>query len=163
VIVLPSGRRSTIQSVETADGPLDLAAPPLSVVVRLADDLDVSRGDMLADPDDPPVVAREVVARLCWLGEQPLGPGGRYLVKHSTRTVRAVVSELVSSLDIHTLADVPGAARLELNDLGVIRLRLSEPLCVDPYAECRETGAFILVDEVTGETVGAGMVLEAAS
>ena len=161
VVVLPSGLRSRVESVETADGPLEAAVPPLSVTIRLADDVDVSRGDMLADPERPPVVARELEARVCWMSERPLEPRARLAVKHTTRSVRAVVEELVSQIDVDTLADVPAPERLALNEIGVVRLRLAEPLCVDPYAESRETGAFILLDEVTNETVGAGMVLSA--
>jgi bifunctional enzyme CysN/CysC len=97
------------------------------------------------------------------MGERPLEPRARLAVKHTTRAARAVVDELVSVVDVHTLADVPGPERLGLNDIGVVRLRLSEPLCVDPYAENRATGAFILLDEATNETVGAGMVIGASA
>jgi len=159
VVVQPSGLRSRVEAVETIDGPLEEAVPPQSVTIRLADDIDVSRGDMLADPERPPVVARELEARICWMSERPLEPRARLAVKHTTRAVRAVVDELVSIVDIHTLADVPAPERLALNDIGVVRLRLSEPLAVDPYAECRETGAFILIDEASNDTVAAGMVL----
>ena len=134
------------------------------MTIRLEDDVDVGRGDMLADPAAPPVVARELEARVCWMSERPLEPRARLAVKHTTRSVRAVVDELVSVVDIDAIAiaDVPGPDRLELNDLGVVRLRLAEPLCVDPYAENRATGAFILIDEATNDTVGAGMVLSAS-
>jgi sulfate adenylyltransferase large subunit len=161
VVVLPSGLRSRVEAVETADGPLDEAVPPQSVTIRLADDVDVSRGNLLADPDRAPIVAREVDARVCWMSERPLEPRAKLAVKHTTRSVRAIADELVALTDIHTLEDVPGPARLELNDIGVVRLRLSEPLAVDPYAENRETGAFILIDEATNNTVGAGMVISA--
>jgi bifunctional enzyme CysN/CysC len=134
----------------------------MSVTIRLADDLDVSRGDMLADPDDPPKVARELEARVCWMGERPLEPRARLAVKSTTRSVRAIADELVSRADVHTLEDVPAPDRLELNDIGVVRLRLSEPLLVDPYEENRLTGAFVLIDEATNETVGAGMVLSSS-
>jgi bifunctional enzyme CysN/CysC len=161
VVVLPSGLRSRVESVETIDGQLDEAVPPQSVTVRLVDDIDVSRGDMLADPDRPPVVARELEARICWMSERPLEPRSKLAVKHTTRSVRAIVDELVSVVDIHTLADVPAPERLDLNDIGVVRLRLSEPLAVDPYAESRETGAFILIDEASNDTVAAGTILSA--
>jgi sulfate adenylyltransferase subunit 1 len=163
VVVLPSRRRSRVTAVETADGPLEAAAPPMSVVVRLEDDVDVGRGDVLADPDRPPTVARELEARVCWMSERPLEPRTRLAVKHTTRTVRAIADELVSAVDIHTLRDVPAPERLELNDIGRVRLRLADTLVVDPYAESRATGAFVLVDEATNETVGAGMVLEASA
>jgi sulfate adenylyltransferase large subunit len=161
VVVLPSGLRSRVESVETADGPLDGAVPPQSVTIRLADHLDVSRGNLLADPERPPIVAGELEARVCWMSERPLEPRSRLAVKQTTRSVRAVADELVAVTDIHTLEDIPGPERLALNDIGVVRLRLSEPLAVDPYAENRETGAFILIDEATNDTVGAGMVISA--
>ncbi len=163
VVVLPSGRRTSVASVETADGPLELAVPGMSVTIRLADDLDVSRGDMLADPEQPPTVARELEATVCWMAEKPLEPRTKLAIKHTTRTVRAVVDELLAVVDIHTLEDQPGPERLELNDIARVRLRLSEPLAVDPYAENRTTGAFILIDEATNDTVGAGMILSASS
>ena len=159
VLVLPSARHSRVEAVESSDGPLDSALPPQSVTIRLADDIDVSRGDMLADPLEPPVVARELDARVCWMSERPLERRSKVAVKHTTRSVRAVVDEIVSVVDIHTLADTPAPERLALNDIGVVRLRLSEPLAVDPYADNRETGAFILIDEASNDTVGAGMVL----
>ena len=162
VVVLPSGLRSRVAAVETADGPLDAAVSPMSVTIRLDDELDVSRGDLLADPERPPVVARELVARVCWMSQQPLDPRSKLLVKQTTRHVRALVDELVSRVDIETLEDEPGPERLELNDLAVVKLRLAEPLAVDPYAANRSTGAFILVDEATNDTMGAGMVLEAS-
>ena len=161
VVVLPSGLRSRVESVETVDGPLDAALPSLSVTVRLADDVDVSRGDMLADPERPPVVARELEARVCWMSERPLVPRSKLAVKHTTRTVRALVDELVSVVDITTLEEQPAPERLALNEIGVVRLRLAEPVCADFYAENRETGALILLDEATNETVGAGMIAAA--
>jgi len=162
VVVLPSGLQTTVASVDTADGPRDEALPGESVTILLADDVDVSRGDMLADPERPPVVARELVARVCWMSERPVADRARILVKHTTRTVAARVEEIVSVVDVHALVDAPSPGRLELNDLGLVRLRLAEPLAVDPYARNRTTGAFVLVDEATNDTVGAGMVVEAS-
>jgi sulfate adenylyltransferase large subunit len=161
VVVLPAGLRSRVEAVESAEGPLEAAVPPQSVTIRLADDIDVSRGNMLADPEHAPIVAREVDARVCWMSERPLEPRAKIGIKHTTRSVRAIVDELVSLTDIETLEEVAGPERLALNDIGVVRLRLSEPLAVDPYAENRETGAFILIDESTNDTVGAGMILTA--
>jgi sulfate adenylyltransferase subunit 1 (EFTu-like GTPase family) len=159
VVVLPSGARSTVAAVDGADRE---AIPGQSVTIRLEDDVDVSRGDMLADPERPPIVARELVARVCWMSERPVEDRARLLVKHTTRTVTARIEEVLSVVDIRTLADRPSPGRLELNDLGVVRFRLAEPLAVDPYAVNRATGAFILIDEATNETVGAGMVMDAA-
>jgi sulfate adenylyltransferase large subunit len=162
VVVLPAGIRTQVESVETIDGPLEAAIPPMSVTIRLTDDLDVSRGDMLADPAAPPTVARELQARVCWMSEKPLEPRARLAVKQTTRSVRAIADELVSRVDVHTIEDIPSPDQLGLNDIGVVHLRLSEPLCVDPYEENRTTGAFVLIDESTNETVGAGMILSAS-
>ena len=163
VVVLPSRRRSRVASVEAADGPLNLAVPGMSVTVRLEDELDVSRGDMLADPEQAPAVARELEATVCWMAERPLEPRTRLVVKHTTRSVRAIADELLSVTDIHTLDDRSSPERLELNDIARVRLRLAEPLAVDLYEENRTTGAFILIDESTNDTVGAGMILSASS
>jgi sulfate adenylyltransferase large subunit len=155
VVVLPSGLRSRVAAI----GPTDDALPGQSVTIQLADDLDVGRGDMLADPGAAPSVVRELEARVCWMSERPLEARAKLAVKQTTRTVRAVVQELVSVTDIGTLADVPAPERLALNDIGVVRLHLAEPLCVDAYVDNRTTGAFILLDEATNETVAAGMIL----
>ena len=161
VVVLPAGLRTRVETLELLDGSLDSAVPPMSVTIRLADDIDVSRGDMLADPADPPAVARELETRVCWMSDRPLEPRAKLAVKQTTRSVRAIVDELVSRVEVHTLEDELAPERLELNEIGVVRLRLSEPLCVDPYSENRTTGSFVLIDEATNETVGAGIVLSA--
>ena len=124
VVVLPSGQRTSVASVETADGPLDVAVPGMSITIRLADDIDVSRGDMLADPEQAPTVARELEATVCWMAEKPLEPRTKLAIKHTTRTVRAIADELLSVIDIHTLEDQPAPERLELNDIARVRLRL---------------------------------------
>jgi bifunctional enzyme CysN/CysC len=161
VVVLPSGLRSRVAAIDSAEGRLDQAVPRESVTLLLEDDVDVSRGDLLADPERPPVVARELTARVSWMAERPVEDGARLLIKHTTRTVPARVDEIVSVVDIHTLQDLPSPGRMELNDLGVVRFRLAEPLVVDEYVRNRGTGAFILIDESTNETVGAGMVVSA--
>jgi sulfate adenylyltransferase subunit 1 len=162
VVVLPSGRQTTVASVETHDGHLDVSVPGQSVVVRLTDDVDVSRGDMLCGPADQPVAARMVEASVCWMSERPAQTGARLAVKHTTRWSRAIIDEIVSVLDVETL-DHRAADSLALNDLACIRLRLAEPLLVDSYADNRTTGAFVVVDEATNETVAAGMVLTATA
>jgi bifunctional enzyme CysN/CysC len=161
VVVLPSGLRSRVAAVEKADGELEAAVPPQAVAIRLEDDVDVARGELLADPEAPPTVARELVARICWMSERPLEPRARVLVKQTTRTVPARADELISRVDIHTLEDVASPERLELNDLARVRFRLAEPLAVDPYARNRATGAFIVIDDSTNDTVAAGMVEDA--
>ncbi len=158
LVVLPSGRRSTVAGIDTPDGQLDTAAAGRSVVVRLADDVDVARGDLLAVDREPrPVALRELVATVCWLADRPLRPGDRFALRHTTRDVRAVVDAVRSRLDVATL-DQADATELSLNDIGSIQLRTAEPLTVDTYATNRSTGAFLLVDEATGATVAAGMV-----
>jgi sulfate adenylyltransferase large subunit len=163
VVVLPSGLPSRVAAVEVGGSAVDAAAPPLSVAVRLEDDVDVSRGDLLADPNAPPAVTREVTARVCWMSERTLAPRARLLVKHTTRTVPALAAELVSRVDLHTLEDETSPERLELNDLGRVRFRFGEPLVVDAYARNRTTGSFIVVDEATNDTVAAAMVEEIAA
>jgi bifunctional enzyme CysN/CysC len=162
VVVLPSGARSKVASVDAAGEVLEDALPGQSVTIRLEDDVDVSRGDLLADPEQPPVAARELTARVSWMSDKPLEDGARLLIKSTTRTVPARAEEIVSVVDILTLTDQPSPGKLDLNDLGVVRFRLAEPLAVDPYARNRTTGAFILIDESTNDTVGGGMVIEAA-
>jgi sulfate adenylyltransferase large subunit len=163
VVVLPSGLRSRVAAVEVGGAEVDAAVPPMSVTVRLDDDVDVARGDMLADPEQPPAVTREILARVCWMSERPLAPRARLLLKHTTRTVPALASELLSKVEIHTLGDLPSPERLELNDLGRVRFRLGEPLAVDAYPRNRATGAFIAIDEATNDTVAAGMIEDAVA
>ena len=160
VLVLPSGLRTTVAAVETQDGPLEVAVQGQAVVIRVADAIDVARGDMLCDPADPPLVARELEATVCWMSERPVATGARLGIKQTTRWSRAILDEIVGVLDLETLEHLP-REQLVLNDLARVRLRLSAPLVVDAYAENRATGAFILVDEATNETVGAGMVVSA--
>jgi sulfate adenylyltransferase subunit 1 (EFTu-like GTPase family) len=158
VLVLPAGHRTTITEIDSFEGPRDTAFPPMSVTLRLADQLDVSRGDMIVDPDDPPVAARELTANVCWMSDQPLRPGGRYAIKHTTRSARVIVDRLEYRMDVNTLAHEP-ADWLSLNELGRVHLRASTPIVIDSYARNRTTGSFILIDEVTNDTVGAGMVI----
>ena len=162
VLVLPSGLRTTVASIDTFDGPLEVAVQGQSVVVRLTDDVDVARSDMLCDPDDPPLAARELEAIVCWMSERPVAQGARLGIKQTTRWSRAILDEVLSVLDVETFDEIP-ADGLGLNDLARVRLRLAAPLLVDPYAVNRQTGAFVLVDEATNETVGAGMVQAASA
>ena len=157
VVVLPSGRRTTVSSVETADGPLATAVARQAVTVRLADEVDVSRGDLIAAADDVPTVTSQLEATVCWMADAPLVVGRTLLLKHTTRTVKAMVTELHGTLDVATLTS-GATAGLALNDIGRITLRLASPVFVDDYADDRTTGAFVLVDPVTGATVAAGMV-----
>ena len=160
VLVLPQGERTTIASIDTFDGPVEEAVPPQSVTVVLADDIDAGRGHLICAPDDPPPVARRLEARLCWMADAPATPGSRYVLKHTTRRVRARIESIDSRLDVERLEDVPHR-ELELNDIGLVHLDLAAPVMAEPYERNRVTGAFILVDETTNATVAAGMVLEA--
>jgi bifunctional enzyme CysN/CysC len=159
VVVLPSGIETRVAAIDTYDGPLEEAFPPLSVTLRLEDDLDVSRGDMIARPQNRPIEARDVEAMVCWMSERPLQPTGRYRIKHTTRTVLAKADELRYRIDVNTLHRREDADGLSLNEIGRLRLRLSSPLFLDEYRRNRTTGSFILIDESTNDTVGAGMVL----
>jgi sulfate adenylyltransferase large subunit len=158
VLVLPSERVTTVACVDSYDGPLDVAFPPMSVTVRLTDDLDVSRGDIICRPADRPALARDLVADVCWMADAPLRPGGRYAIKHATHSARAIVESIDGLLDVTSLRRVTGPAELALNDIGRVRLRTSKPLAFDPYARNRFTGSFILIDEATNDTAGAGMI-----
>ena len=158
VRVLPSGVESTVASIDTLDGPLPEAFPPQSVTVRLADDVDASRGDVLVHASDAPEPRREIEADVSWFADKPLRPGSRYLLKHLTQTVDAVVDAIVDQVDVHTLERGPAPAELGLNDIGRVRLRVRRPLVTDPYSRNRVTGAFILIDEATNDTVAGGMV-----
>jgi bifunctional enzyme CysN/CysC len=157
VEILPSGLRTTIASIDTYDGPVDTAFAPMSVTVRLTDDVDVSRGDMVVGAGGRPNVTQDVEATVCWMTDEPLRAGSRVLVKHTTRTAKAVVKTLDERLDMTTFGSVPADA-LSLNDIGHVTLRTAQPLFADDYAENRATGSFVIVDEVTGATAGAGMI-----
>ena len=159
VVVLPSGFESKIASIDTYDGPVEEAMPPMSVTMRLEDDIDISRGDMICRPHNQPEVGQEIDAMVCWLSETAvLRPGAKYAIKHTTRWARALVKDLQYRLDINTLHRDESANELVLNEIGRIRLRTTQPLFFDPYRQNRETGSFILVDEATNATVGAGMI-----
>ncbi len=160
VVVLPSGRTTTVSAIDTYGGELEAAFPTMSVALRLADEIDVSRGDMLVSADDQPPASRELDAMLCWMAEQPLTPRGKYTIKHTTRSARAIVEQIEHRVDINTLAHEP-AQQLGLNEIGRVQLRCSSPLVLDPYARNRTTGSFILIDESSNDTVAAGMVLNA--
>ncbi len=161
VVVLPSGQRTKVTAVHADDDRwLDQAFPPQSVSVTLADELDVGRGDMLVGASgQQPVVSQELTATVCWMHERPLAAGSKYAIKHTTRSARAVVTAVLDRLDLQDLDRLP-ADGLALNEIGQIALRTTVPLVVDPYSRNRVTGRFILVDEATNATAGAGMILE---
>ncbi len=158
VIVLPSGMTSTIESIDAFDTQVDEAYPPMSVTVRLADDVDVSRGDMIARVNNQPEQTQDLDAMVCWMSPGALKPRSKLLVKHTTRTVKALVKEIDYRLDVNTLHRDQDAEEIGLNEMGRIRLRVQQPLMVDLYEQNRITGSFILIDQASGVTVGAGMI-----
>ncbi|MEV8360182.1 sulfate adenylyltransferase subunit CysN [Microbacterium sp. NPDC076895] len=161
VIVLPSGLSSTIAAIETADGEIDEAFPPMSVTLRLDDEIDISRGDVIARPKNQPTVSQDIDATICWMDETPMVSGKKYAVLHNSREARCVVKEIQYELDVNTLHRKQDITQLPLNAIGRVTLRMTTPLVVDPYARNRNTGAFVLIDEATNATVAACTVNEA--
>jgi len=161
VQVLPSGLSTTIAAIDGPRGPVAEAFAPMAVIVRLTDDLDVSRGDLICRPANAPHAAQDLDAMVSWLTDEPLRPRQRLAVKHTTRTVRAMVKDIQYRLDINSLHRDLTADELGLNDIGRVKLRTTQPLFIDDYARNRVTGRFILIDEATNATVGAGMITPA--
>lgn len=160
VVALPSGFTSRIAAIDTPDGPVIEAVPPMSVTLRLEDEIDISRGDMLCRPHNRPHVGQDVQAMVCWMtSDSTLRPGQKLAIKHTTRWGRALVAGLQYRLDVNTLHREDGATELGLNEIGRVSLRTTVPLFFDEYSRNRTTGSFILVDESTNGTVGAGMLL----
>jgi sulfate adenylyltransferase large subunit len=157
VVVLPGGQRTSITSVETVDGQLAEAAVGLSVAVELADDVDVSRGDMLAAADDLPELLTELEATVCWFDPRPLAAGSQFRLKHTTRVTPARIVTIDGRLDVNEL-ELVGATSLEENDIGTVTIAVATPVAVDPYHRNRITGSFVLIDPATNATVAAGMV-----
>ncbi|SCK43489.1 sulfate adenylyltransferase subunit 1 [Streptomyces sp. WMMB 714] len=161
VTVLPSGESSTIEALDMLGESVDVAWAPQSVTVLLADDLDVSRGDMIVPSDASVTAGQDLTATVCHLHDTPLKPGARVLLKHTTRTVKAIVKEIPSRLTLDDLSQHPEPGRLVANDIGRVVLRTSEPLPVDAYADSRRTGSFLLIDPADGSTLTAGMAGDA--
>lgn len=160
VMVLPSGFTSTITHIDSHEGAADVAFAPMSVALRLADEIDISRGDMICRPGNQPDVSQDIDAMVCWMTEQSsLTPRTKLAIKHTTNTARAMVQDLDYRLDINTLHRDESATELGLNEIGRVKLRVTKPLLFDEYRRNRLTGSFILIDENTNNTVGAGMIL----
>ena len=158
VQVLPSGQRSRVKDIQLLGASLPVATSEQSVTLLLEDDLDVSRGDLVVRAGEGPEPTRKVDAHVCWLGEAPLSASRRYVLRHTTREVRAAVAEIAHRVDLNAVESVPAAA-LAMNDIGRVSFRLAQPIAADPYAANRATGAFIVIDEATNDTVGAGMIV----
>jgi sulfate adenylyltransferase large subunit len=162
VMTLPSGRITKVKSLPSYDGELAEAYPPMSVTVCLEDEVDISRGDMLVDPDRVPHVSRRFAAKLVWMHETPGEAERDYLLKHTSQTVRAQIAKIRHRIDINTLAEQP-ANKLELNEIASIQVETRRPLFFDSYAQNRTTGAFILIDPISNATVAAGMIEESTA
>ena len=160
ILALPSGRRSRVRSIETFDGRLEEAVAPMSITLTLEDELDISRGDMIASAERIPEVARQFDASVVWLNEQPLDTSRTYVLKHTTQTTRAEIKALQHRLNVTSLEREP-ADRLEMNAIGVLRIETARPIYFDVYTENRTTGSFILIDPDSNATVAAGMIIGA--
>jgi sulfate adenylyltransferase large subunit len=158
VVVLPGGGRSRVESISTFDGNLDKAYTPMSVTICLEDEIDISRGDMLVRPGNVPRQEKEFEAAICWMAEEPMQRRGKYLIKHTTNTVKGVVTDLRYRIDVNTLHRDPSAESLGMNEIGRVMIKTQKALNVDYYRDNRETGSFILIDPHTNSTVGAGMI-----
>lgn len=159
IAVMPAGKVTTVEAIDTPDGEVSSAAEGDAVTIRISDDLDISRGTLFCSKSDVSRADNTVEATICWMSERSnLHPGSMYRIKHTTHTARAMVNSLDCKIDINRVADTEGCDHLELNEIGQLVLRTSEPLVFDEYSVNRSTGSFILIDEATNETVGAGMI-----
>lgn len=159
IMALPSGFTSTIKSIDTYDGELDKAFPPMSVTVTLEDEIDISRGDMIVRENNVPHVGQDIDLMVCWLNEKPLAPKGRYILMHTTKECRCIIKDVQYKININTLHRIEDDKSIGLNDIGRIQLRTTEPLFYDSYTKNRITGSLILIDEATNETIAAGMII----
>ena len=157
ITILPSGRTTRIKEIVTYDGNVQHAYAPQSVTLTLADEIDISRGDMFVKKDAPPQVAKEFEAMLCWLSESPLDLNRKYIIKHTTRVVKCVFSRLAYRVDVNTLAH-HAASTLNMNDIARVALKVQQTLVFDSYRKNRASGSFIVIDEATNNTVAAGMI-----
>jgi sulfate adenylyltransferase subunit 1 len=159
IVALPSGFESTVEKVESFDGEYDEAYQPMSVTMTLEDDIDISRGDLIAKPDNQPTVGQDIDLMVCWLNQKKLDPRGKYIVKHTTNEAQAKIKEVKYKVNINTLHRIEDDKEIGLNDIGRIKIRTSKPLMYDSYKRNRSTGSLIIIDAFTNETVGAGMII----
>jgi len=159
VTILPSGFNSKIKAIDSYDGELEEAYPPMSVTITLEDDIDVSRGDMIVKPNNQPEVDQDVDMMISWMGTKPLVPGGKYHLMHANADARCMIKEVVYKMDINTLHRVEDDKEIKMNDIGRIRVRTTKPLFKDPYTKSKVTGSVILIEEGTNNTIAAGMIL----
>ncbi len=159
VIALPSGFTSRIKNVQTFDGLVEEAFSPMSVTITLEDEIDISRGDMLAKPNNVPAIGQDIELMICWFSEKKLQPRGKYIIKHTSRDARCLVKEIRYKVNINTLHKVENDIDIEFNDIARIQIRTTQPLFYDSYSKNRNTGSVILIDEFTHNTVAAGMII----
>ena len=159
VTVLPSGFSSKIKSINLHDKALEEAYPPMSVSMTLEDEIDISRGDLIAKPNNQPDAVQDIDVMVCWMSSKPMIPNGKYIVKHTSNEARAMVKKTLYKMDINTLHKIEDDLQVKLNDIARINIRTSKPLLIDSYRKNRATGSIILVDEFTNETVAAGMII----
>jgi sulfate adenylyltransferase subunit 1 len=159
VVILPSGLKSKISAIESMTGKLEEAVPPMSVTMTLQDNIDISRGDMIVKADNVPNVSQEVELMICWLNDKKMIPGGKYVLKHTTKEVRCIIKDVRYKVNISNLEEIHDNKEIGLNDIGRILIKTTSPLFFDSYSKNRSTGSLILVDEFTNETVGAGMII----
>jgi sulfate adenylyltransferase subunit 1 len=159
VMLLPSGFTTKIKQIDTYEGPVQEAYPPMSVTITVEDDLDLSRGDMIVRPNNSPEVEQTVDLMICWFNEKPLQPNGKYTLMHTSNEVRCIVKEVRYKLDINTLKRDFEFDQIRMNDIARVQLRTTKPLFFDSYNRNRITGSIILIDEGTHETVAAGMII----
>lgn len=159
VVALPSNMKTKIKSIDTINGALSEAFPPMSVTLQLEDNIDISRGDMIVKADSLPTVSQEIELMVCWLHEKKLQPGGKYLIKHTSRDAKCIVKEIKYKLNISTLEQLTDNKEVGLNDIARIQIKTAAPLFFDSYQTNRSTGSLIIIDEFTNETVGAGMII----
>jgi len=159
VVILPSGFSTRIKSISVGDAEVKEAFAPMSVTMTLKDELDLSRGDMIARPGNQPEPQQDIEMMVCWMSQRPLNLNSRFMVKHTTKEVKGIVKDITYKLDISTLQRVNGVDQMQMNDIGKIQLRVSQPLFPDIYRRNRITGSVILIEEGTNETVGAGMIV----
>jgi len=159
VLVQPSGFTTKIKSIHTAGGDLEEAFAPLSCTITLEDEIDISRGDMIVKTNSPPEKGQDIEAMICWFSEKKMVPRGKYTIRHTSKEAKAIIKELKYKVNINTLRKVEDDPEFGLNEIGRVQLRTSAPLFYDSYKRNRITGSFILVDDLTNETVGAGMIV----
>ncbi len=159
VVALPSGFTSRIKSIYDFDKEVSEAFPPMSVVITLEDDIDISRGDMLVRPNNQPAIGQDIELMVCWLSDKKLNPRGKYIIRHTTKEAKCIVKEIRYKVDINTLHRIEDNLEIGLNEIGRIQIRTTVPLFYDSYKTNRMTGSLIIIDEATNNTVGAGMII----